>query len=396
VTGLSELAGRLRESLIQQLFTEFREDPDVISFAAGAPDERLLPVEVLDAIIAETAAGYGRRILQYGPVQGFAPLIEALLPVLHRRGVKVGADEVHVTTGATGALFAVCAAVLDPGDRVLVSDPSYGAGTGFFSVFGADVVGVPSDREGMLPDALDRELRRAPTKLIYLMPTYQNPTGANMSSQRRADLAGVVARHGTLVVEDDAYCELWYRAEPAAALYAHVPEQTVYIGSLSKSVAPALRLGYATMPAELLGKVMQIKQFLDMQTSVLTQAVAARFLARHFAEHTDRLRREYGRRLAATCSALHAAGLDDFSWDQPDGGMFLWLRGPRGFRVDRDLLRSAAAAGVLFVPGSQFHVDPEAGLGTLRLCFASCDPDRIAEGIARLASVLRAARRGDP
>ncbi len=385
---LSRRAQTLGSNPIQDLFTRFQNEGELISFAAGAPDPTLLPVDLLGELTQTAIDRYGPRLLQYGSVRGFPPLIDALIRPLRRStGVCATHERVHISTGATGALYTLCAALLDPGDTVLVAEPSYGVESGLFTSFGARVVGVACDQQGILPDALDAALRAGSVRLVYLMATFANPTGATMSTQRRQDLAAVITTHDVLVVEDDAYSRLRYHGHHLRALHHHAPEHTVYIGSLSKILAPAVRIGYTIAPSPVIDAMLRVKPIIDLQTSTLTQALAAVYLSTRPYEQTSRLRPIYAARLQATCHALETNPVPGFWWQRPDGGMFLWLQGPPTFNAAATL-EQAANAGVLYLPGHHFYTDPQSGANTIRLAFATIAEQRIADGIRRLSVVL--------
>jgi 2-aminoadipate transaminase len=322
-------------------------------------------------------------VLQYGTVAGYRPLIDALVPRLHATGVHTTASGVHITTGATGALHAVCLATITPGSRVLVADPSYGIDT--FTGHGAIVDTIPCDEDGITPDGLDHALRRGPARFVYLTPTFANPTGATMPSARRAAIATIARHHKTLLVEDDTYRDLSYDGRPVPALHAHAPDLTVYIGSLSKTVAPALRIGYAVAPTTMHKAMLAIKERIDMQTSTLTQAVAAAFLTDHYDGHLDHTRPIYAARRDALCDGLST--MDGVRFTPPEGGVFVWVERDGLVLGDAFTIR-AAAAGVVVMPGKHFRNGPRPGVGAMRLAFAGLPVDRIRVGTSRLAGLL--------
>ncbi|QIZ37318.1 PLP-dependent aminotransferase family protein [Saccharopolyspora sp. ASAGF58] len=385
---LSTPARSSRPGVIDELFDLARAAPDIVSLAAGAPDTSLLPVELLGELTASAVDRFGREVLQYGATQGFLPLREALVPRLRDRGVHCGSEDVHVSTGGSGALNNVCLALLDPGDVVAVERPTYAPAVKVFRAYQAKVIEVACDADGMLPDALDETLRARPVKFVYLMPTFQNPTGRSMPPERRAAIASVARHADVLLVEDDVYSELRYAGTPAAALTAFAPERSVYLTSCSKLFAPAMRVGVAVMPKDLLARVLMLKQGIDMQTSTYTQALVTEFLTGGHAEaHLVRLHDAYAARLRALDSALTTHLPLGFSWQRPDGGMFLWLTGPASLDAEA-ILPTAIARGVAYVPGSAFHVYPGEGRETMRLSFAGVTEESIEEGVRRLAAVV--------
>lgn len=377
----------VRSGPIDEAFATLARRPEVISFAVGAPDPGLLPVDEVAALATEALAEYGSTALQYGVTQGFPPLLEQARSLLSGRGIDCPADRLHIATGGSGALHNLCMALLEPGAVVLVESPTYGPAVKVFRSHGALVREVGSDSDGMLPQALDTALADSDVAFVYLLPTFQNPTGRTMSADRRAAIAETVVRHGALVVEDDVYTDLRYRGTPVSAFWSFAPDHTVYISSLSKTLAPALRIGIEVLPTELVDSVLALKQGIDMQTSAFTQAVAARFLAgtAAAADHLDLLTKSYAAKLETMTAALARHFPGGYRWSEPEGGMFLWLEGPPGLNTDA-LLAPALESGVAFLPGSAFFVE-ETPSSAMRLSFAGAPVDRIDHGIELLARV---------
>jgi 2-aminoadipate transaminase len=241
-----------------------------------------------------------------------------------------------------------------------------------FRSHGAVVLGMPCDADGMLPDALERAIIRRRPALVYLLPTFQNPTGRTMPAARRAEVGAVLCRHGVLAVADDVYAELRYTGQPQSTLWSFAPEHTVYLTSLSKSLAPAVRVGVAVLPPDLVDPVLAYKQIVDMQTSTLCQAIAAEFLDGPAAKHRDRIVAAYGALFGLLTEALRTHLPADFHWEKPDGGMFVWAEGPTA-RFDADaLLPRALERGVAYLPGSSFYpLYPEDYRNTMRFSFAA-------------------------
>lgn len=371
------------------MFARLANRPDVVSFATGAPDPALLPGQLVTSLAADAFARYGNSVLQYGMTRGFGPLLEQAHELLLRRGVD-RPDGTHIATGGSGALHNVCLALLEPGDVVLVETPTYAPAVKVFRGHGARVVAVPSDHDGILPDDLDTALVRHDARFVYLLPTFHNPTGATMPATRRRQVADVLRRRDALAVEDDVYTDLRYRGEPVPALSSYAPDHCVYITSLSKTLAPAVRIGITAMAPELLARVLVLKQGIDMQTSTFTQAIAAGFLAGAAGrEHLARTVASYGTKLATMAAALDALLPPGFEWQRPDGGMFLWVTGPAGFDADA-MVDRALDAGVAYLPGSVFHVDGGRH-NTMRLSFAGVPHGDIERGVELLAKLCMAA-----
>ncbi|WP_369140668.1 aminotransferase-like domain-containing protein [Modestobacter versicolor] len=387
------LAQRLRgvaSSPVRDLLA-LLDRPEVISFAGGLPAPELFDLDGIRAAFdAVLSTGAGRRHLQYAPTEGDRDLRTLVARRMTDRGLPTGPDDLLVTTGSQQALTLLATALLDPGAVVAVEEPTYLAALQCFQLAGARVVPVASDDDGIDPDDLADVLARERVTLLYLVPTFANPTGRTLTAERRAAVAGLAARYGTWVVEDDPYGELRYRGTPVPALAAQpgAADRVVHLGSFSKVVAPGMRLGWLRAPAELRRALTVAKQAADLHTSTVDQAAAAAYLgAADLDAHVRGLCTAYAARRDAMVAALPAALPAGSTWSDPDGGMFVWARLPGGADT-ADLLRTALAHDVAFVPGAPFHAGPP-DRATLRLSFTTNTPDRITEGMARLGRALR-------
>jgi 2-aminoadipate transaminase len=365
--------------------------PEVISFAGGLPAPELFDLDGLRAAfdrVLSTSAG--RRHLQYAPTEGNADLRALVAARMTARGLPTAAGDLLITTGSQQALTLIATALLDPGAVVAVEEPTYLAALQCFQLAGARIVTVPGDADGADPAALAEVLETQRPRLLYLVPTFANPTGRTLTAQRRAAVAELAAAHGTWVVEDDPYGELRYRGEPVPALAAQpgAEDLILHLGSFSKIAAPGMRLGWVRSPAALRAALTVAKQAADLQTSTIDQAAAAAYLAAaDLDRHVRGLRDAYRARRDAMIAAMPATAPPGSTWTDPDGGMFTWLRLPDG-ADSAALLPAALARDVAFVPGAPFYAgrpDP----ATLRLSFTTHTPDEIAEGMRRLAEVLR-------
>ncbi|MFE0581863.1 PLP-dependent aminotransferase family protein [Streptomyces sp. NPDC058874] len=363
--------------------------PGIISFAGGLPAPELFDTEGLRAAYDAAFALSARRALQYSTTEGAPELRAVVAARATARGLPTGPGDVMVTSGSQQALTLVTAALIEPGDVVLVENPTYLAALQCFGLAGARVVPVPCDGEGILPDALADLVARERPKLLYTIPTFQNPTGRTLPADRRAAVAATAARLGLWLVEDDPYGELRYEGRDVPWLAAHpgAQDRTALLGSFSKMMAPGLRLGWLRAPEPLLRAAVVAKQAADLHTSTVDQLAAAHYLATADLDaHLGTVRAAYRERRDALHDALGRTLPADCRWNLPEGGMFVWARLP----ADHDataLLRTAVACGVAFVPGAPFHTgvpDPR----TLRLSFTTHTPREIAEGVGRLGSAL--------
>jgi 2-aminoadipate transaminase len=385
------LSSRLRDvrgSAIRDLLA-LTARPEVISLAGGLPGTDLLPREriamALAAAVADPAA------VQYGETAGLRPLREVVAEhESERLGRAVAADGVVVTSGSQQALDLVARALLDPGNPVVVEDPVYVGALQVFQAAGAALHPVPVDAEGMVVDVLaDRLAAGLRPRLVHTVSSFHNPRGATLSTPRRALLAELAERYGFLVVEDDPYGLLAFDGLPPVPVAAH-GDRVVRLGSASKVLAPALRVGWLTGPAALCAAVERLKQCTDLCTSSLTQLVTAELLADRtwFAGHLDRLRTALRERADALTGAVATEFGDAVTSNVPTGGMFCWLEFADGTRP-ADLLPRALEHGVGYVPGTAFAVGQDLSAAA-RLCFASNPPGELHTAVERLGAARRA------
>lgn len=360
---------------------------EVISFAGGLPAPELFDVPALRAAFAAALSDErAGRALQYSTTEGHLPLRVALAARMRDRGLPTDPDDVLVTTGSQQALGLAASALLDPGDVVLVEDPSYLAALQSFALAGARLIPVAAGADGPDLDAVARLVAEHRPKLLYVVPTFQNPTGRTISGEGRARLAQLAGELGLWLLEDDPYGELRYDGAPLASLgsFPGAEDRTIAVSSLSKVLAPGLRIGWLRAPPALRRALTVAKQAGDLHTSTIDQMAAATVLAAGGLEdHLDRLRATYRERRDALVGGLAAALPAGSRWNVPDGGMFVWARLPDGHDA-AGLLRAALRHDVAFVPGAPFFAGP-ADHATLRLSFTTHAPDEIAEGLRRLA-----------
>jgi 2-aminoadipate transaminase len=384
-SSVLERSGRApRASAIRDLLS-VTERPDVISFAGGLPAPELFPAAGLrvafDAVLREDAGG----ALQYGPTAGHRPLRELVAARLGRRGIVCDAEDVVVTTGSQQALDLLGRVLAGTGMEVLVESPSYVGALQAFSAREVSLTACPGDEHGLLADRLRR---RPDTALLYTVPTFQNPSGGTMALERRRELLSCTRDLGLPLVEDDPYSELRYDGTPVPALRA-LPggEDVVHLGTFSKVLSPGIRLGWVVAPRPVAERVVLAKQGADLHTDGLTQRAVVRFCRDNDLDaHVLTLRAAYRERRDAMLAALAELMPAGTAWTRPEGGMFIWVTLPDGFEA-LSLLAEAIERRVAFVPGTAFHVDG-GGTRSLRLNFTNSPPERIREGVARLAAAL--------
>jgi 2-aminoadipate transaminase len=387
---LSRRLAGTESSPVRELL-EHAERPGMISLAGGLPAADTFDVEGLAAAFAEVLGGPdARRALQYARTEGDIELRERLATRFAAGGLPCEADEILITTGSQQALGLIATALLDPGDAVLVEDPTYLAALQSFGLADARPVAVPSDEDGLDPDALRSLAREHGAKAVYLIPTFQNPTGRTMSAERRAAVAEAAAEAGLWIVEDDPYSALRLEGEPVDLLGSHpaARERSLVIQTLSKVLSPGLRIGYLRAPASLYGPLAVAKQAADLHTPTITQMAAARWLATHdLGEHIASLAAHYRPRRDALLAGLAEHLPAGSAWTQPSGGLFVWVTLPDGMDAEA-LLPRALERGVAFVPGRAFYAG-EWNPATLRASFATASPEDLLEGAARLGAAIR-------
>lgn len=367
---------------------------DTISFTSLAPDHRLFEVELFRRCLNDALAREGSLLLGYGYTGGYTPLLEAIGRYLVSKGIRQEEHELLIVNGFRQGLELVTRALVTEGDAVLVETPCYNGAIGLFQTSGAVVLHVPCDEQGMIPGELELLARERRPKLIYAVPTYNNPTGRNMSLERRRALLAVAHRHGIPIIEDGFNEELRYRGEVHPSLAAlDGGNHVLYVGSFSKVLFPGLRIGWVRAPKALYDVLAACKYHDDIHTSLLPQAGLAEFMARGGLEkHLSVSRKTYSARLDALHTALRKYMDRSARWAVCDGGFSVWVEFPE--HVDtRAALASARKSGVVYAPGDVFFAqDPSSGQAqgrnAIRLGFPRLSLEEIDQGIQRLSKVL--------
>ena len=371
------------------------EKPGIISFAPGQPSPETFPVAAFQEIIADVVARESAGAFQYILTRGLASLIAAVQEYAALKGMPTTTGEMLITEGSQQGLDLVSRVLLDPGDVVLVERPSYIGATGAFRASRARMVGVRLDEEGL--DLEDLRRRHAECvaggrrpKFLYVIPSFQNPSGISHALDRRRDLLEAARALDLLVIEDDPYGDLYFEAAPLPTLRSLDPERVVYLSSFSKILAPGLRTAFLIGPEEILAKVEIAKQSANLCGSGLDQRVILACLRRGLIDaQKERIRPYYRAKRDAMLAALEVEMPAGVRWTRPGGGLFVWVTLPEGEDAEV-LLEAAVAEGVAYVAGGPFHVDG-GGANTMRLTFAKEDAPTIAEGVKRLARVVKRA-----
>lgn len=382
----------MRASEIRSLFA-VASRPEVVSLAGGMPFLDGLPLDVIAQSMQRLIETKGTTALQYGSGQGDENLREHILDIVEPEGVRCHPDDVVVTTGSQQALDLVTRIFIDPGDVIVAEAPSYVGALGVFRSYQADVVHVPLDDHGLIPEAFEETLRDLAVqgrrvKFLYTVPNYHNPAGVTLSRERRTEVLAIARRHGVLVVEDNPYGLLGFDGEIHPALRSFDDEGVVYLGSFSKTFAPGYRVGWIIAPHAIREKLV-----LASESAILCPSNAAQFAIATYLETCDwrgqiaRYRDLYRERRDAMVGAL-AEYLPSAHWTVPQGGFYTWVRLPDGLDA-RSMLPRAVTERVAYVPGTAFFADGS-GADHMRLSFCYPTPERIREGVRRLARVVNA------
>ena len=392
---LSVLGRRLQPNAIRKL-TLLLGNKEVISLAAGAPSFETFPIEELADISARVIRERGRFALQYGPTRGQGALVEAVAAILRARGIKdCTTSQIVMTSGSQQGLDLIARIILDPGDVAMVELPSYIGGIIALHNAQAQMIGVRQDDGGMVISDLREKIDRARSegrrvKCIYTIPNFQNPSGVTLADERRKELIEVADEHDLLIIEDDAYYDLYFADDPSrlVPLAALRPDRVIYLGTFSKVLAPGLRTAWLRAPDLLAGKVELAKEGADLSSSVLDQAIVIGAISDGLIERRlPELRRFYRVRCAAMLDALERFAPPGSRWTKPIGGFFILMELSAGSDATA-MLPDAIESGVAYVPGQPFFVDGS-GANTLRLAYSKESEESIADGVERMCRVFK-------
>lgn len=389
----ADRAHNLRASEIRALFSVVSR-PEVVSLAGGMPNLKDLPLESLAETAKSLILTSGAQALQYGSGQGWEPLREQLVSVMTYDGI-IGADpdDVVITTGSQQALDLMAELFINAGDVVLAESPSYVGALGCFRARQADVVHVDLDEDGLIPEALEETIRRLKSagrsiKFLYTIPNFQNPAGVTLTLERRQRIAEICMREHVLILEDNPYGLLGFHSDPLPAIHSFSPEGVVYLGSVSKMFAPGMRIGWALAPHAIRAKLILASEAAILSPGMFGQMFLSSYLNNYdWYGQVKVYRAMYAERCKAMLDALDEY-MPECSWTKPLGGFYTWVTLPEGLNA-RSMLPRAVKAQVAYVSGTAFYYD---GRGTdhMRLSFCYPEPDRIREGIRRLAGVVNA------
>lgn len=378
----------VKGSVIREMF-KMLGDPEIISFAGGAPAPETFPNEQLADIAADILKTRGTQALQYGVTEGYAPLKE-FVQSRNTENMK-DYDRILITAGGNQALDYVAKVTINEGDTVICEDPSFVGALNAFRTYGAKLVSVKCDDDGMNMEALEEALKKNPgAKFIYTIPTFQNPSGTTMTLEKRKTMLELAKRFNILILEDNPYGDLRFDGVDVPTIKSMDTEGLVaYAGSFSKTLSPGLRVGFLICPDGLMEKIVICKQVNDVHTGVLSQMIAAEFFKQFdFDEHIAKIRKLYRHKAHLMMDTMRETFPDFVTWTTPEGGLFLW--GTIHKDIDTvEVSKKCIANKVAFVPGSTFLDDVEKKSNSFRLNYTTMPDEKIVLGINKLADVLK-------
>lgn len=363
--------------------------PDSISFTAGVSDPMRFPVDEFRRVIQNVMRRDGITSLNYGDIEGYAPLRSTIAHILASQGIQISPENILITAGSQQAISLVTQFLLKKGDVILVENPTYSNALGLFADLGLKIVGIPIDKEGMQVGKLERLLLQHHPKLIYTIPNFQNPSGTCLSGQRRRQLISLADRHNVPILEDDYVGDLRYEGRAQPALKALDPGgRVIYVSTFSKMLMPGLRVGFLAVDGPVYENLVNFKTFNDITTSNLVQRALEDFVTvGRYQAHLRRSIQTFRKRRDAMMSAIHRFMPVGTHVYPPFGGLFAWLRLPEDLSSDK-LIKFAVEDGVSFAPGSFFFTDEAGGKSYMRLNFTLQTPEKINEGMRRLQKAI--------
>jgi 2-aminoadipate transaminase len=378
---------RMQRSTIREIL-KITQRKEVISFAGGLPAPELFPLREFTVALRETLRKDGATALQYDVTEGYLPLKEYLCRWLSRQGITCTPDRLMLTNGSQQALDLLGKILINPGDAVLVENPTYLGAIQAFNAYQPRYVSMPMDEQGMRLSNLEKTLRRHHPKIAYLVPTFQNPSGITMSLRRRQTFLQIARRHKLLILEDDPYGSLRFSGKKVPSLYQLSRGQgVVYFSTFSKILSPGIRLGYVVAEPEVIAALVLAKQAADLQPNSFIQRAVYHYAQRGFLDrHIPRIIAAYRKRASWMLESMEKYFPEGVQWVKPQGGMFVWCQLPPGLSTAR-LFKEAIRHRVAFVDGAVFHANG-GGENTFRLNFTNSSRQQIQEGIRRLGQVL--------
>jgi len=385
---LAQRTRRMEASAIREILKVVSR-PGMLSLAGGIPAPESFPLEIIKELTSRVIGKHSSSAFQYDLSEGFSPLREALTGYLRAKGIPASGDEIFIASGSQGVLDALGKILVSRGDTVAVEAPTYLGAIQAFNAYEPVYARLDTDDDGIVPESLERVLESGRIKFIYLVPTFQNPTGRTIPLVRRERIAGIIQKHNALLIEDDPYSALRYRGEDIPPIKTLAPENVVYVSTLSKVFAPGLRVGFFVAPQLIREWLVLAKQGVDLHTSTFNQALAAEYLLGGYLEaHLPKIIDIYRPKQEAMFHALEKYFPDGFKWSKPEGGMFIWAEGPKGVDMEKIYWKSIER-NVAFVPGKFFFTRKGEGIETMRLNYTMADAEGIHTAVRILSEVIK-------
>jgi 2-aminoadipate transaminase len=378
---LSQRTGNMQANALREIL-KVTTQHGIVSLAGGLPAPESFPIDVIRQLSNDVLDEFGPSSLQYDKTEGFEPLRVALYDYLPKQGlVNVTPQTLGVFSGSQSILDILGKVLITPGDKIAIEAPSYLGAISAFNAYEPQYVSIQTDDDGVIPESLEEVLKHNTVKFVYLMPTFQNPTGRTLPLARRHQIAEIIKRYDVLVLEDDPYNALRYSGQPQPPLQQFAPDNVIYSSTFSKILSPGLRLGFSVAPPLLARWLIIAKQATDLHTQTFGQAIAALYLSGgYLTEQLPKIIGIYRPRRDAMVEALGKYMPTGFRWNNPEGGMFLWMTGPAG--MDAEILyNECIKRGVAFVPGKYCYYEKGAGLETMRLNFTTNSEEIITKSV---------------
>lgn len=385
---LATRTSHIKASAIRELL-KLATSPGMISLGGGLPSPDSFPLGLVMELTEKVIKKYGSVALQYDLTEGFIPLRKALIDHCKANGIDAELQNVYITSGSQGFLDAIGKLLISPGDLVAVEGPTYLAALQAFNAYEAGYVKIETDDEGLIPESLEEVLKNNKIKFVYTVPTFQNPSGKTIKLKRREQIAEIIKRYDALLVEDDPYSALRYSGEPLPTIKSMAPDNVVYVSTFSKIFAPGLRLGYFVAPESFGRWMVIVKQGVDLNTCTFTQALASEYLiGGYLPKQMEKTIAIYKPKLNVMINAIEDYFPKGFKWVKPDGGMFLWVEGPKGLDMEQVCFETIKKK-VGFVAGKFFYPDPNDGIETMRLNFTNVSAEQIIYAMKTIAEVVK-------
>ena len=363
--------------------------PGMVSLAGGIPSPDSFPMDTIRELSDRVISKYGSSAFQYDLSEGFVPLREAMAEYLEQKGIKVSSEQLLIQSGSQGVLDSIGKILISKGDKIAVEAPTYLGAIQAFRPYEPEFVRMEMDEDGLIPESLEQTLKDHRIKFVYTVPTFQNPTGRSISLERRKKIAEIIIRYDALLVEDDPYSNLRYTGEPLPAIKTMAPDNVIYITTLSKVLAPGLRIGVVAAPELIANWLVIVKQGVDLHTSTFSQAIAAEYVSGGYLEQQlPKIIELYRPKHAAMLGALDRYFPEGFTFSRPEGGMFIWAEGPEGLNLV-DAYWKAVEQNVAYVPGKYFYTGDSEGFSTMRLNFTMSEVPEIEAAVEKLGGVLK-------